>query len=261
MTNFFLKIFYNNHGDRMIIYVDVVFLLNIILDFILLMSVSVVLTRNASIKRLFFGSLIGGGSTLILFVSINSLFLFLLKIILGILMVLVAFGYHSLKYTYNNLFYLFTISFSIGGVLYLLMDKEYYNYFVIIIGFIIVCFLYVKQTRKFKDNYSNYYQVKMFLKGKEINLTGYLDTGNKLYDNYKHRPVILIDQKLKYHLEDIIYVSYRSLNEEKVLKCLKVDKIIINNHVFTNYLVGLSNQNFQIDGINCLLHSKMKGKI
>jgi hypothetical protein len=221
----------------------------------------VVLTRKASIKRIFLGSLIGGGSTLILFVSLNSILLFFIKIILGLIMCLVTFGYHSFKYTYNNLFYLYTISFSIGGVLYLLMDKGYYNYFILIIGFLIVSILYIKQIKKFKTNYSDYYQVKVYLKNQELNLTGYLDTGNKLYDNYKHRPIIIIYKELEYNLEDIIYVPYISLNEEKILKCLKVEKIIINDKVFNNYLIGLSNKKIHIDGINCILHSKMKGLI
>lgn len=245
----------------MIIYVDLIFLLNVLLDFILLMSVSVVLVRNTSIKKIFLGSLIGGVSTLILFISINSFWLFIFKLVLGIIMILTTFGYHSWKYTFNNFFYLCTISFSIGGILYLFMDKGFYNYFILIGVFFIVCLLYVKQIKNFKNNYSEYYKVKIFLKNQEYNLSGYLDTGNKLYDNYKHRPIILIDKKINYDIKDIIYVSYVSLNEESILKCLKVDKIVVNNKIFNNYLVGLSNKKFKIDGINCILHSKMKGEL
>lgn len=245
----------------MIVYIDLVFLLNIVFDFILLMSVSVILTRNVSIKRIILGSLIGGMSTLILFVSISSILLFILKLLLGIVMVLVTFNYQSIKYTFNNLFYLYTLSFSIGGVLYLLMDKGIYNYFILIVGFIVVCFMYVKQIKRFKNNYADYYHVSIFFKDKEINLVGYLDTGNKLYDNYHHRPIILIDKNIKYRDEDIIYVSYISLNNPNVLRCIRPDKIVINGKSFNNYLVGLSNRKFKIDGINCILHSKMKGEL
>jgi len=243
----------------MIIYIDLVFLLNIILDFILLMSVSVILTRNTRVKRILLGSIIGGLSTLLLFISINSFISFILKIILGLLMVLVTFGYHSIKYTFNNLFYLYTLSFSVGGVMYLLMDKAYYNYFVLIIGFIIVLYLYIKMINRYQVSYTNYYKVKIIIKGKLYDVVGYLDTGNNLV--YNNKPVIILDKKIKYSLEDIIYVPYASLNNNSVLKCLKTDKVIINNHVFKNYLVGLSNRKINIDGINCILHSKMKGMI
>ena len=242
----------------MIIYIDLVFLLNILLDFILLMSVSVILTRNTNVKRIILGSIVGGLSTLLLFININNL---IIKIILGILMVLVTFGYHNLKYTLNNLFYLYTLSFSVGGVMYLLMDNLYYNYLILVLGFIIVLVLYIKMIKNYQTSFTNYYKVEIFIKNKKYLLTGYLDTGNKLYDTYKHRPVVIISKKIKYNLEDVIYVPYESLNNNSVLRCLKIDKIIINKHVFTNYLVGLSNNKIKIDGINCILHSKMKGII
>ena len=245
----------------MIIYVDLVFFLNVFLDFILLMSISVILTRNAKIKRLLIGSLIGGVSTLLLFINVSGLISFILKIVLGIIMIIVTFGYVNLKYTLNNLFYLFTLSFSVGGIMYLLIDKQYYNYLFLILGFIITLFLYVKQIKNYQTNYNNYYSVELFIKNKKYLFTGFLDTGNKLYDTYKNRPVIIIDKKVKYNLEDIIYVPYLSLNNNSVLKCLKADKIVINKHEFKNYLVGLSTKKINIDGIDCILHSKMKGMI
>ena len=245
----------------MIIYVDIVFIINIILDFILLMGVCVILTRNTKIKRIILGSFIGGLSTIILFINISGLISFIIKIILGLLMVLVTFGYHSLKYTFNNLFYLYSLSFSVGGVMYLLMDKSYYNYIVLVIGFILVLYLYIKMIKKYQTSYSNYYKVKIIIKGKLYDVIGYLDTGNKLYDTLCNRPVVILDKKIKYNLEDVVYVPYTSLNNTSILKCLKSDKIIINNHEFNNYLVGLSNKKINIDGINCILHSKMKGLI
>lgn len=225
------------------------------------MSVNVILTRNTKIKRIIMGSIIGGVSTFLLFISLNGFLSFVFKIIMGIIMVIVSFGYRNLKYTFNNLFYLFTLSFSIGGVMYLLMDKGIYNYLVLIIGFIVVNIMYIKQMKKMKNNYLDYYKVEIVYKNNYFKLTGYLDTGNKLYDPYHHRPVILIDKKFKYNLEDVIYVPYVSLNEEKIIKCLKPDKVIINNKVYLNCLVGLSNQKFKIDGIDCILHSKMKGEL
>ena len=145
--------------------------------------------------------------------------------------------------------------------MYLLMDNDYYNYIVLIIGFMIVLFLYIRQAKNYQDSYVNYYKTKIIVKDKEYLLTGYLDTGNKLYDVYKHRPVVIINKKIKYNLEDVIYVPFSSINDNGILKCVKADKIIINNHIFKNYLVGISNKKINIDGINCILHSKMKGMI
>ena len=245
----------------MIIYVDVIFILNIFLDFVLLMSVSVILTRHVKIKRIIMGSIVGGVSIFILFINISSIISFIFKLFLGILMSIVTFGYKNIKYTFNNLFYLYTLSFSVGGVMYLLMEKGIYNYLVLIIGFIVVLFMFVKQSKSYQDNYSNYHKVEIYIKEKKYSLTGFLDTGNKLYDTYKHRPVIIVNKKINYNFEDIIYVPCITINNESILKCLKTDKVIIDNHVFTNYLVGLSNKNINLDGIDCILHSKMKGEL
>ena len=45
------------------------------------------------------------------------------------------------------------------------------------------------------------------------------------------------------------------------MKCLKVDKIIIHNKVYKNYLIGLMDNKIKIDGVNCILHSQMKGDL
>lgn len=243
----------------MIVYIDLLFFLNIVLDSILLMSVSVLLGRNVSIKRIIFGSLVGGISILVLLFNMSSIELIVLKLILGILMCIVTFGYVNINYTFNNVFYLYIISFIIGGGLTLIKDYGYYNYIVLIIGFVVISYLYIKNMKKYQDNYSNYYKVNVFIKGIEYKLNGYLDTGNKLYDQYKHRPIILVSKKIKYEITDIIYVPYVSLNNESLVKCLKADKVVINNKVFDNYLIGLSDKKFHIDGVNCILHSKMKG--
>ena len=84
------------------IYIDLIFLLNIVLDSILLMSVSVLLGRNVTIKRLISGSIVGGLSTLILLFNITSIELIILKLVLGILMCLTTFGYKNLKYTQKD---------------------------------------------------------------------------------------------------------------------------------------------------------------
>ena len=243
------------------VYIDVVFLLNIILDFVILMSISVLLKRNVTVKRLILGSIVGGITIFILFVNISSLELFILKILIGIVMVIITFGFRDIRYTLNNVFYLYTVSFILGGGITLIKNIKYYNYVVLTISFLIIIFLYLKQMKEYKNNYTNYIKVDLYIKNKLYKLNGYLDTGNKLYDQYKHRPIILINKRINYKMEDIIYVPYETLNSQNMVKCLKTDKIIINKQIYTNYLVGLSNNKFKIDGINCILHSKMKGYI
>lgn len=243
------------------IYIDLLVLLNIGLDFILLISVSVILKRNVKMRRIIFGSLIGGLTTLILFIKISSLYATLFKIGLGLMMVIATFGYRNLKYTLNNFYYLIVNSIILGGGLYLIKDYGYYNYFILIIGFVVILAIYISQTKKYKENYVHYAKVDIYLDDKIYKLTGYLDTGNKLYDPYKHRPVILISKKINYQDDDIIYVPCSTVNNTSLIKCLKPDKIVINQKVYHNYLVGFSPHKFAIDGVDCILHSCLKGEL
>ena len=126
----------------------------------------------------------------------------------------------------------------------------------------IIIFAYIKQGLELKNNYSNYYSIDIYLKsGKVIEATAFLDTGNKLIDPYKRRPIILLNKELlspSYLDDNILLVPYDSLNSHGLLKCVIPDKIFIQGVGFrTNFLVGISNEAIKMDGIDCILHGKL----
>ena len=257
------------------LYLDLIFLLNIWFDFLLLISVSILLKRNIKIKRIIIGSLIGGITFFFLFIKMNSIELLLFKIIVSILMIIATFSFKNIKYTLTNLGYFYLTSIILGGGMYLLSDLFSFNnnnliftkngfeinYLVLVIISPIIIIYYIKYSLKLKNNYSNYHKVDLKYSGKIYHLTGYLDTGNHLVDIYKKRRIILISINIPYNDESIIYTPYKSLNNEGILKCIKPDKLFIDKKEFNNYLIGISNDNFKIDGVNCILHSKMKGEL
>ena len=254
------------------LYLDLIFLINIWFDFLLLLTVSILLKRNIKFKRIILGSLIGGMTIFILFFKLNNLELFLFKIIVSVLMIITTFSFHDLKYTLSNLGYFYLSSIILGGGMYLLSDTFSYtsngmflynngslNYLVLFILSPIIIIFYIKQSKLLKDNFLNYHKVDIVYQKKVYHLNGYLDTGNNLYDPYKKRGIILVNLKIDYDIENIIYTPYESLNHQGIVKCLKPDNIFIDKKEFNNYLIGLSDDKFQIDGINCILHNKMKG--
>ena len=95
-------------------------ILNFFFDFILLLSVSILLRRNVSIYKIMGGAFIGGISIIFLFIELNNLTLFFYKLIISILMILISFGYKNIKYTFKNILYLYTASIILGGFLYFL---------------------------------------------------------------------------------------------------------------------------------------------
>jgi len=197
-----------------------------------------------------------------LFTSINRL---LLELITIILMITIAFKYKNIRYFLTNILYTYILSILLGGLIYLFNSKVtlniYLNYLVIIILSIEVMTLYIKENKKIKNTYNNYYKVDIYFKDKEkISLIGFLDTGNNLYDPYKKRPIILVDKK--YQKEDkFILVPYHTINGEGLLKCIKPEKVYIEKIGYkTNLLVAFSSSPSTINGVEVLLHKDlMKG--
>lgn len=244
------------------IYIDLFFLFNTIMDIIIITSVSILLKRNTTYKRILISSLLGGISSLMLFTSINRL---LLELITIILMITIAFKYKNIRYFLTNILYTYILSILLGGLIYLFNSKVtlniYLNYLVIIILSIEVMTLYIKENKKIKNTYNNYYKVDIYFKDKEkISLIGFLDTGNNLYDPYKKRPIILVDKK--YQKEDkFILVPYHTINGEGLLKCIKPEKVYIEKIGYkNNLLVAFSSSPSTINGVEVLLHKDlMKG--
>ena len=263
------RFFYNG---TMKIYLDLVLLLNFTFDFLLLMSVSLLLRRNNKFFKIILGSLIGSLSILFLFVKITSLQLFLLKIAISIVMVLITFGYRNIKYTIRNLGYLYMASIILGGFLYFLNLEFSYkhegiiffhnglsiNYIFLLIFSPIILYIYIKQGIKLKKTYTNYYKIKLNLNGRKLNWIGYLDTGNNLVDPIKKRPIILVNPGLIKEIPDYFLVPYQSSSNLSTLKCFKVNQIEIEKiGIKKNIVIGIMNKEICIDGVDCLLNNRL----
>lgn len=253
------------------VYIDLVMILNFFIDFILLMSVSIILKRNVRIIDLFKGAFIGGLSILFLFFNINSILLFLFKIIISIVMTISTFKYRSFKYTLINLLYLYMSSIILGGFLYLLNLEFSYkhigivffnnglsvNFIVLLILSPIILFAYVKEARILKFNYSNYYNIEIYLNNRKYKYTGYMDTGNVLVDSLTKKSVILIDKrKILFNIKEFRLIPYMSINGSNMIKTIKIDKIIFDNKEYTNVLLGIMDK-ISIEGVDVILNRKL----
>jgi len=257
------------------VYLDLIIMLNIALDFLILLTVSIVLKRNVNIKRIIFASLFGGISIFLLFIPINAFMLFVIKFGISIGMTIIAFSYKNKKYFINNIAYLYMISVILGGFLYLLKVEFSYknegivffnngmslNFIVLIIISPIILYIYIKESKLLKDSNKHYYMVDLYYKNQCFKFNGFLDTGNKLYDQYKRRPIVLIkSNKIKFNYEQGLLVPYNTASGNSLLKCLIVDRLVIDgsNEVF-NPVIGLCEQDFNIDGVDMILHSEIIG--
>jgi len=263
--------FYNIFGDYMKIYLDLVMILNFVIDFILLLTVSLILKRNVSITRIMLGAFIGGISIIFLFFNINSITLFLFKIIISIFMTIISFKYINLKYTLVNLLYLYMSSIILGGFLYLLNIQFSYkqigiifinnglsiNFIFLLITSPIILYIYIKQTKNLRYNYSNYYNIEIINKNKKYKYTAYMDSGNVLIDNLTKKSVILIDKrKLLFDIKEFRLIPYIGVNGSNMIKVIKIDKLLFNNKEYINVLLGIMD-NISLDGVDVILNRKL----
>ena len=235
------------------VYIDLLFLLNMLLDFILLLSVTYILNRNITLKKVIYGSIIGSLSTLLLLFKLNSIELFIIKIIISIIMTLTTFSYKNIKYTIKNLEYLYIVSIILGGFLYI-AKIQFNNLYVFILLFLspIILYLYYKQTKEIKNNYSYYHKLDIYYKNEIIKLNAYLDTGNKLKDPYFSRDIIVINNVIK-NIDDYILVPIDTIDNHSLLKCIKVDKVLIDNKVIKKVLIGITNKKINMEGIDSII--------
>ncbi len=254
----------------MTVYIDGLLFLNFYLDFLLLLTVVVILKRNVKLFRIILGAFFGSLTILVLFFEIGSLELFFIKIYLSFIMCIVCFGYHNLKSFLINVGCFYMVSILLGGFLYFLNITFSYNnnglvffnngisvnaLFLILVSPIVLYF-YIKQMKMFKSKVVCFFKTNIYVGKKVLNLNGYLDTGNTL--SYKNRPVILtnIDNNFR---NKKIYIPYIVIGGSGVLECIKVRKVeVIGIGVFENVYLGFS-KDFKLAGADVLLNGLMKG--
>lgn len=252
----------------MTIYVDGLLFLNFAFDFLLLLTTSVALKRNTKIFNIIIGAFIGSLTILILFLNINSLQLFIIKVYFSILMILFTFGYHDLKDFLKNIGVFYITSFLLGGFLYYLNIEIAYNHkgliffnkglsVSMIFLFIfspIVLYIYVRQAKMYRQKIKNFYKTNIYIGNKIYSFNGYLDTGNTL--SFKGKPVVLTNIKNKYHKKKFL-VPCTTVNGTSIIECICIKKMEVEGlGIFKDIYLGYSN-NFNISGADILLNGLM----
>lgn len=237
------------------VYLDLVIIINFLYDFLILASVSILLKRHTQVKKILFGSLIGMSSVLVLFLSLSKITLLLFKIITSLSMVIVTFGPKKLG---ENTFYFYIITIIIGGFQYLITGNAY-QVNILIMGVLshLIIYLYIKSQRDYKKEITKLYNVIIIDDDLAYTLTGYMDTGNTLKDPISQYPVILVSNKLRFKSQKYFYVPYQVVNNKGILKCLKVESVLIDNKR-RECLLGLVDDSILKKGVDVILNEYLR---
>lgn len=197
----------------MTLYVDIIFLENILMNSIILLATGVILKSSIKIINNLIGSTIGAIYAVIIYTTHIAVYSnLILKIILSIAMVYITFKPPNIKSFLKHIIIFYLTSFTFGGVAFaliyfvqprniLIKDGVLVGTYPIkiiliggILGFIIITISFKNIKGKFtkKDMQCN---IIINKNDREANIPAIVDTGNVLKDSITKMPVIVIEKK------------------------------------------------------------------
>lgn len=229
----------------MVIYVDVLFVVNFFITYLLLLLTKLISKKNAKVFRLASGAFVGGAYSLVIFAQdLHFLLTAAGKVLASAVIVFIAFGFKRLTEFLKCLgvFYLANMVL-LGAVLGVWLifrpDGIVINndtvYFDIPAPTLLVCALFAylislaavkiyNRTLGSRDIYS----LTVFKNGIEKRMYAFADSGNKLREPFSDYPVIVVDKgKLTFETERII--PFSTVGGEGTLRAFRPDKVIISS--------------------------------
>ena len=200
----------------MTIYIDVVFLENLVMNSIILVASGIILKKKMKWIRIILASFLGAIYTIIGYISVLEIYSnLILKVILSILIIYIAFNPQTVKQLWKDILIFYLTSFVFGGVAFALIyvvkpqDILMKNGLFLgtyplktvllaaIVAFIIIiaAFAIVKTKFSKKDMFCD---VEVELNNKIIKTRAMIDTGNLLKEPITNTPVIVLEHTLLY---------------------------------------------------------------
>ena len=153
----------------MIVYIDVLFTLALLQDFLLLFTVGACMKEKTKFWRIILGGIIGALYRIMnVFCSLNSV---ILSVLVAFLQIITAYGREPVKLTLSYI----TIAVLTAGIMQITSNEYYGVLFVLCMLFMPYIVLKIRRGIFFsKLNHS----LKIIKDGKEIMVQGFLDSGN-----------------------------------------------------------------------------------
>ena len=252
----------------MTIYIDVVFLENLVMNSIILVASGIILKKKMKWIRIILASSLGAIYTIIGYISVLEIYSnLILKVILSILIIYIAFNPQTVKQLWKDLLIFYLTSFVFGGVAFALIyvvkpqDILMKNGLFLgtyplktvllaaIVAFIIIiaAFAIVKTKFSKKDMFCD---VEVELNNKIIKTRAMIDTGNLLKEPITNTPVIVLEHTLLYECVPKEILD----NLESILggELVKIPEEVRNEYISKLKLipfVSLGKQNGMLVGI------------
>lgn len=267
----------------MTVYIDVLIILNLYINFLLLRTTALFLRRGIPQAKAIWAAILGAlGSLIILAPTLPFYITVPYKILLGAAIVLIAFGKQKLKdFLICELFFLLA-GFLFGGILTairtffspagMLLNNGvcFFNIpIAALVSFTAGAYFLMKLVKRLSEKRSRRIcTVKITQNSAEISLRGLCDTGCEVRDFFSGKAVIvcdfdkaaavLPDEILEYlsgnpqKLEKIRLVPCRTVSSSALIPVFKAQKIFVDGKQ-ADALVGVSKERLG-DDVDCILN-------
>ncbi|HBG22953.1 MAG: sigma-E processing peptidase SpoIIGA [Syntrophaceticus sp.] len=191
------------------VYVDMLFLINFLMDFVVLWAAARLAQVRVSIWRLFCGALIGAiYSILVLLPNLQYMSSIEMKFIVSIIMAIAAYVPLSWKKFGQVVFYFYLVAFTIGGavlgIIYMVGSSTLtgvfnnlpLSYLWLLIAVVAAAIMGKYGVAYFKNSVlQDLLKVPIIIRiqGKELKAIGLVDTGNQLVDPLTGSPVVIVE--------------------------------------------------------------------
>lgn len=200
----------------MTIYIDIVIIENLIMNYIILCATGIVSKNKIRPLRLIMASLLGAIYSVVAYMKILEIYSnIVLKILLSVIIVYIAYNPQTVKKLWKTLVMFYLVSFVFGGVafslIYIIKPQDIimknglflgtYPLKTIILGAIVafaIIIIAVKIIRKKFTTKDMICEIEIMLNNKKINTKALIDTGNMLKEPITNTPVVVVEKILLY---------------------------------------------------------------
>lgn len=221
----------------MTIYLDIVLFENIFLNFIIILSTAIISKSQIKIIRIFISSFIGGLFAILNYIiNINWFFTIILKVIISIVMIKIAFSKSNFRKILKQLMFFYLVSFTFGGIAFMLLFfikpqniivksnhlVGTYPIKIAIISGIVGFLVFIIISRIIKNNLSKksmLCEIEIFYKGNIQKMKAMLDTGNLLKEPINKMDVVIVEKEnLKSIISKDILDNIQNILKGKMLE-------------------------------------------
>ena len=205
----------------MVIYLDIIFLENSIMNVLILLSMRIILKNKKDIWRIILSAIVGALFYVIEFVITWIVFI---QVLIAVLILIIAFGYSNIRTILKQVVLFYFISLLFGGISFWLMNLLNNGNYSIYNGIIVGNFSFILVTisgivglvltiiflnQKMRHVISS---MIIVLNSKKAFVNVLLDTGNLLREPYKNRPVLIVEKMaLSDFLTDEVMSNYHDI--------------------------------------------------